>query len=165
MSREQSMPLRLLERLEQVLIEDYSTNPELWAVTPQTVATEITAELDGKPEPVVAFELVESTEQEEEGSVSDGGPVGRDLAQVTGWLWTTDPARPQAAILELASDFKRFLLRHRQLEAADGEAWLECGRIRNIAISVATNFEAASAGAGLAEVTFQIDYSWTSTTA
>jgi hypothetical protein len=160
MSRERSYPLLVVERLDLVAREDIALHPELWAVPPVTIEPRPSAETATKPLPVLAFEIDGS--DQEDGSAVDGH---RDLMHVTGWLKTQDPTNPQGAILELCSDFRRFLDRHRQLEGEDGEPWLVTGQIQDHGYTVVCDFSGGGAGEAWAEFKFDVEFQWSATTA
>lgn len=164
MSRATSKPLLILDRLVTVLNEDMATHPDLWSATFVTVASRITAAHREAPRPAVAFHAGDGSEPQE-GAVSDGGRVGIDLLHVTAYLDTADAADPQGVTLELASDFRRFLARHPQLEAEDGAAWLLCGTVHDRGYGYELDFAEGTLGSGLIEFKFDVEYQWRETDA
>lgn len=163
MSRAKSKALLVLERLEQVLLEDIAAEPELWFATPATVTIEPTPATRESPRPLVVI-VVDSSEPGEK-SVSDLGPVTNEALRCTAFLETENVDDPQAAGLELMSDFRRFIGRHRQLEAADGEPWLECGWIEDQGYELFVDFQEGGKGGALVELRFELQYQWSGETA
>lgn len=164
MSRATSKPLLILDRLKAVLEEDMATHPDLWHEIFATVASRITAAHKEAPRPSVAFHAGDGSEPQGE-VAADGGPRGIDFLKVTAYLDTSDTADPQGTALELASDFRRFLARHPQLEAEDGEAWLLCGQVHDRGFSYELDFVEGGPGSGLITFEFDIEYQWGETDA
>lgn len=162
MSRETSKALLVLDRLVSVINEDVALHPDLWFVAPATMTAKLNAQVRDMERPLVAFEM-ESTEPVDAG-VSDGGTLYRERMEVTAWLETDVTSDPQESGLELASDFRRFLGRHRQLEADDGDPWMDCGQILDRGYAAAFDFDAAG-GAALIEFHFSVEYYWNASTA